>query len=181
MQAFAPRLLRRPLWLGGMLILVLAGGGWWRWQARAATRPADEAGGTRILLDLADAAMRDGRLVAPVGSNAFELCFSVLQLDPGNRTALELLRTAFRPASDAVEHAIAVGDLDEAQRELELLRAWDAGNYRYDPAHVEMHSSNYRLVLLGSYLDAQRSLQRQRHAAEAAAIRARQGASPAAP
>lgn len=164
-----------------MLILALAGGGWWRRQARAAIRLADEASGTRVLLDLASAATRDGHLVAPVGSNAFELCFSVLQLDPTNRTARELLRTVFKPASDVVERTIAAGDLDEAQRELQLLRAWDAGNYRYDPAHFELHSSNYRLVLLGSYLDAQRSLQRQRHAAEAVAIRARQGALPAAP
>lgn len=181
MRIFATRLRRRPLWLGGVLILVLAGGGWWRRQARAAIRPADEASGTRILLDLASAATRDGRLVAPVGSNAFELCFSVLQLDPTNRTALELLRTVFKPASDVVERTIAAGDLDEAQRELQLLRAWDAGNYRYDPAHFEMHSSNYRLVLLGSYLDAQRGLQRLRHAAEATAIRARAEALPAAP
>jgi hypothetical protein len=171
MQATVPHYFRRPLWLGGLLILALAGG-WWRWGARAATS-APDASGTRILLGLAADALRDGRLVAPVGSNVFELCFSVLQLDPHNATALEQLRTAFKPASDVVEQTIAAGELDEAQRELQLLRAYDAGNYQYDPAHFEVHSTNYRLALLGSYLDAQRSLQRQRHAAEAAAISAR--------
>lgn len=175
MQAMVSHYVRRPLWLGGFLMLALLGGGWWRWGARAAT-PAPDASGTRILLGLSAEALRDGRLVAPVGSNVFELCFSVLQLDPRNTTALEQLREAFKPASDVVEHAIASGELDEAQRELQLLRAYDAGNYQYDPAHFEMHSSNYRLVLLGSYLDAQRTLQRQRHAAEAAAISARDAA-----
>lgn len=182
MQALATFLSRRPLWLGGIVVLALASGGWWQWSARAdAATSATDAGGVRILLDLAAAAQRDGRLVAPVGSNAYELYFSVLQLDPRNRIALDSLRAAFKPASDAVEHTIAAGDLDEGQRELQLLRAWDVGNYQYDPAHYEMHSSNYRLVLLGSYLDAQRKLQRQQHAEEAAAISARQAAAAALP
>jgi len=174
MQALATFLSRRKLWLGGLLVLILAGGGWWHWNARAAAAPTTDDGGTRILLGLAGDALHDGRLVAPVGSNAFEFYFSVLQLDPRNRTALDQLRDAFKPASQDVERTIATGDLDEAQRELQLLRAYDVGNYKYDPAHYEMHSSNYRLVLLGSYLDAQRKLQRQQHAQEAAAISARQ-------
>ena len=174
MQALATLLSRRKLWLGGILVLVLAGGGWWHWNARAAAVPVADDSGTRILLGLAADAQRDGRLVAPVGSNAFEFYFSVLQLDPHNRTALDQLRDAFKPASQDVEQTIAKGDLDEGQRELQLLRAYDVGNYKYDPAHYEMHSSNYRLVLLGSYLDAQRKLQRQQHAEEAAAISARQ-------
>ena len=173
MQALATFLSRRKLWLGGVLALILAGGGWWHWNARAAAAPTADDSGTRILLGLAGAALHDGRLVAPVGSNAFEFYFSVLQLDPHNRTALDQLRDAFKPASQDVERTIATGDLDEAQRELQLLRAYDVGNYKYDPARYEMHSSNYRLALLGSYLDAQRKLQRQQHAEEAAAISAR--------
>lgn len=167
---------RRSAWLAGaLLIAALSCAVGWRYLgAPTATSAAAGDDGTRILLGLAVAAQRDGRLVAPVGSNAFEFYFSVLQIDPHNRAALDGLREAFKPASATVEHTIAAGELDEAQRELQLLRAWDVGNYRYDPAHVELHSSNYRLVLLGSYLDAQRKLQRQRHAEEAAAIRARQ-------
>jgi hypothetical protein len=72
--------------------------------------------------------------VAPVGSNAFEFYFSVLQIEPGNAAAMAALRDLFKPACADVEHSIAAGDLDEAQRELQLLRAYDAGNYRYDPA-----------------------------------------------
>ena len=174
MQALATFVSRRKLWLGGLLVLILAGGGWWHWNARAAAAPGADDSGTRILLGLAGDALHDGRRVAPVGSNAFEFYFSVLQFDPHNRTALDQLRDAFKPASQDVERTIATGDLDEAQRELQLLRAYDVGNYKYDPARYEMHSSNYRLALLGSYLDAQRKLQRQQHAEEAAAIGARQ-------
>lgn len=177
MQGLVALLSRRPVWLGGLLVLILAaGGGWWHWNARADAVPAPDDKGTGILLDLASAALHDGRLVAPVGSNAYEFYFSVLQLDPHNRTALDKLQAEFKPACEDVEKAIAAGDLDEAQRELQLLRAYDAGNYRYDPAHFETNASNYQLALLGGYLDAQRILLSRRHAAEAMAIRARQAA-----
>ena len=174
MQALATFLSRRPLWLGGILVLILAGGGWWHWNVRAAAGPVADDSGTRILLGLAGDALHDGRRVAPVGSNAFEFYFSVLQLDPHNRTALDNLREAFKPACADVEQTIAAGNLDEAQRELQLLRAYDAGNYKYDPAHEELNASDYKLALLGGYLDAQRTLLGKRHAEEAAAISARQ-------
>jgi protein TonB len=165
---------RRPVWLGGVLLLMLVGGGWWHWNARAATASSSDDNGVRILLGLAADAQRDGRLVAPVGSNAFEFYFSVLQLEPGNHTALDALRDMFKPACADAEHTIAAGDLDEAQRELQLLRAYDAGNYKYDPAHDELNASDYKLALLGGYLDARRTLLGRRHAAEAAALAARQ-------
>jgi len=177
MQGLVSFLSRRPVWLGGILVLILAaGGGWWHWNVRAEAGPApvSDDGGVRILLGLAAAALHDGRRVAPVGSNAFEFDFSVLQLDPHNSTALSQLREAFKPACEDAERTIAAGDLDEAQRELQLLRAYDAGNYKYDPAHEELHASDYKLALLGGYLDAQRTLLGRRHAEEAAAIGAQQ-------
>ncbi|HEX7733150.1 MAG TPA: energy transducer TonB [Rhodanobacter sp.] len=175
MQGLVSLLSRRPVWLGGLLVLVLAaGGGWWHWNARADAGPAPDDSGIQVLLGLAADALHDGRRVAPVGSNAFEFYFSVLQLDPRNRTALDDLREAFKPACADVEQTIAAGDLDEAQRELQLLRAYDAGNYKYDPAHYELHANDYKLALLGGYLDAQRTLLGRRHAEEAAAISARQ-------
>ncbi|MEW9571662.1 energy transducer TonB [Rhodanobacter sp. Si-c] len=174
MQGLVSLFSRRPVWLGGLLALILAaGGGWWHWNARADTGPSD-GNGVRILLGLAGDALHDGRRVAPVGSNAFEFYFSVLQLDPHNRTALDGLREAFKPACEDVERTIAAGDLDEAQRELQLLRAYDVGNYKYDPAHYELNANNYKLALLGGYLDAQRTMLGRRHAEEAAAISARQ-------
>lgn len=185
MQGLASFFSRRPVWLGGLLILVLAAvGGWWQWNARAVAGPAaQDDSGVRILLGLGADALRDGRRVAPVGSNAFEFYFSVLQLDPKNRTALGKLREAFKPACEDLEQTIGAGDLDDAQRELQLLRAYDAGNYKYDPAHYELHANDYKLALLGGYLDAQRTLLGRKHAQEAAAMAAQQesgGAAPAA-
>lgn len=177
MQASFSWARHRRAWLGGsfalVLVLVLAiAGGWWLGRARAAPVVA-EPDGVHVLLDLAAASLRAGHRVAPVGSNAFEFYFSVLQVDPHNRTALAQLRAAFRPARDDVERAIAAGDLDEAQRELQLLRAYAAGNYQYDPAHYELHADDYQLALLGGYLDAQRTLLGREHAAEAREISAR--------
>lgn len=180
MHGLASFLSRRPVWLGGLLVLLLAaGGGWWHWNAHADARPTPDDSGTRVLLGLAADALHDGRRVAPVGSNAFEFYFSVLQLDPHNRTALAQLREAFKPACEDVEQTITAGNLDEAQRELQLLRAYDAGNYKYDPAHEELHASDYKLALLGGYLDAQRTLLGRKHAQEAAAISAQQAGAPA--
>ncbi|MBN8923924.1 MAG: hypothetical protein BGP10_08625 [Rhodanobacter sp. 68-29] len=183
MQGLASFFSRRPVWLGGLLVLLLAvaGGGWWHWNARAGAAPTQDDSGVRILLGLAADALRDGRRVAPVGSNAFEFYFSVLQMDPQNRTALARLRDAFKPACEDLERTITAGDLDDAQRELQLLRAYDAGNYKYDPAHYELHANDYKLALLGGYLDAQRRLLDRKHAEEAAAMAVqREGASAAA-
>jgi hypothetical protein len=90
----------------------------------------------------------------------YEFYFSVLQLDPSNVTALQRMHDAFKPACDVVENTINSGDLDEAQRELLLLRMYDA--------------HNYKLALLGSVLDAQRVIERRAHEAEAARIQAQQ-------
>ena len=177
MQNLAAYFSRRTAWFGGALVVILLVGGWWHWSARAATSASDDSG-MRVLLSLAAAARHDGRRVAPVGSNAFEFYFSVLQIEPGNATALAALRAMFKPACADLEHSIADGDLDQAQRELQLLRAYDAGNYKYDPAHDELAASNYKLALLGGYLDAQRALLGRRHAAEAAAIAAQQAHAP---
>jgi hypothetical protein len=108
------------------------------------------------MLDLADKAYQQKHFVAPVGSNVYEFYFSVLQLDPNNATAQRRLREAFKPACDEVENTINGGDLDEAQRELTLLRQYD--------------THNYTLALLGSVLDAQRVIERRKHEAEAARI-----------
>lgn len=165
-----------------LCLLLVAGALAWHGRASADGAPTKTAGaadneaqsGSAIMLGLARDAVRDGRLVSPEGNNAFEFYFSVLQLDPHSKAALDGLRDAFKPASTLVEQTIAAGNLDEAQRELQLLRAYDAGNYQYDPSHYETNASNYQLSLLAGYLDAQRILLGRQHAAEAAAISARQ-------
>jgi protein TonB len=117
---------------------------------------ANDGSEVGVMLDLADKAYQQKHFVAPVGSNVYEFYFSVLQLDPNNATAQRRLREAFKPACDEVENTINGGDLDEAQRELTLLRQYD--------------THNYTLALLGSVLDAQRVIERRKHEAEAARI-----------
>lgn len=130
------------------------------WYAKAAGTAAPAMGqGEAILLKLATGALNDHRLVAPVGSNAYEFYFSVLQLDPHNEVAQQAMRDAFKPARDIVERTIDRGDLDEAQRELNLLHS-------YAP-------DNYTLLLLTGKLGAQRAVQARQHELEAERIRAR--------
>jgi hypothetical protein len=161
---------RRALIIGLVLVVgTLASGGFWYARASAATAAAtaassaDDANGVNTLLGLADSAMHDGRLVAPEGSNAYEFYFSVLQLEPNNRIALENLHKAFVPASEEVERLINQVNLDEAQRELSLLREYDA--------------DNYTLLLLSGKLGAQRMLVTKQHEAQAALIQAQASAS----
>jgi hypothetical protein len=126
-------------------------------SAEVAPAPGDDAqSGTQILLGLARDAMHDGRLVAPAGSNAFEFYLSVLQLEPQNKTAQEALHESFPRASEEIEHTINQKDLDEARREIDLLREFD--------------STNFTLALLGGKLSAARNIETRQHEAEAERI-----------
>lgn len=149
----------RRLLAGGALLLGLAVAATLAYLRPPAPPPGDEASGRDILLALADTAIREQRLLAPAGSNAYEFYLSVLQLEPDNRLAQDTLHRLFPAAADTVEQAIDRDDLDEAQRELALLREFDRGNYL--------------LALLAGKLDAQRQLATRRHEARAAALQAR--------
>lgn len=151
--------------------LAVAGGAFfWLHGSHAAAGAASDAtaaagqddSGVTIMLDLAKTAVTEKRLVAPAGSNAYEFYLSVLQLDPGNKVAQEELHETFPSASADVERAINNNELDEAQRELSLLREFD--------------STNYILSLLGGKLDAQRQIQIRQDEARAAIIQAQQSA-----
>ncbi|GAB2573223.1 hypothetical protein ISP15_04320 [Dyella jejuensis] len=156
---------RGLLFVASAAIVAIAGGGFWLAHASISGQPAGHAANdgsdVGVMMGLADTAYRDQHLIAPVGSNVYEFYFSVLQLDPNNAVAQQRLHDAFKPACDVVENTINAGDLDEAQRELSLLRM-------YDPR-------NYKLALLGGVLDAQRVIERRRHEAEAARIQAAGG------
>nr|WP_233171638.1 hypothetical protein [Dyella sp. ASV21] len=150
-------------------LCVAVAAGWWllgSHGAPAASSASTQAAGGKddsgvgILLDLAKTAVSEHRLVAPAGSNAYEFYLSVLQLDPSNAVALEQLHESFPNASAEVERAINDSNLDEAQRELSLLREFD--------------STNYILSLLGGKLDAQRQIQIRQDEARAAAMQAQQ-------
>jgi hypothetical protein len=158
---------RYALALISVLVLTAAGGIFWYKRAMAnasygpagspTSAPADDAqNGTGILLGLARDAMHDGRLVAPAGSNAYEFYLSVLQLEPQNPTAQEALRESFPRAAVEIEHTINTFDLEEARREIDLLREFD--------------SNNFTLALLGGKLSAARNIATKQHEAEAERI-----------
>jgi len=171
--SFAPR--QRVLVVVSLIVLVAVGVGGYVWStgsvpaivggsslASAASVAGKDDNGVGILLDLAKTAVTEKRLVAPAGSNAYEFYLSVLQLDPQNKLAQDALHDTFPSASADVERAINDNNLDEAQRELSLLREFD--------------STNYILSLLGGKLDAQRQIQTRQDEARAAAMQAQQSA-----
>lgn len=170
LASLAPR--QRVLVVVSVLVLVALGSGLYLWSKRSsasgdATAAAAHAptgsgddSGVGILLDLARTAVSEQRLVAPAGSNAYEFYLSVLQLDPQNKVAVDELHDSFPAASGEVERAINDNNLDEAQRELSLLREFDR--------------TNYILSLLGGKLDAQRQIQTRQDEARAAAMQAQQ-------
>ena len=126
-------------------------------SADATEAAADDAqSGPQILLGLAGDAMRDGRLVAPAGNNAYEFYLSVLQLEPGSLIAHDALRESFPRATVEIEQTINQKELEEARREIDLLREFDR--------------TNYTLVLLASKLGAQRQLLAQQHEVQAAQL-----------
>ncbi|WP_267225659.1 hypothetical protein [Dyella silvae] len=151
-----------------IVVAALAGAAYWLYgsgtgsSAAASASSGKDDSGVTIMLDLAKTAVTEKRLVAPAGSNAYEFYLSVLQLDPENKVALDQLHEAFPSASADVERSINDNNLDEAQRELSLLREYD--------------KTNYILSLLGGKLDAQRQIQIHQDEARAAVIQAQQSA-----
>ncbi|HET6433992.1 hypothetical protein [Dyella sp.] len=131
-------------------------------EGAAAAGPASSSvdsdrDGIAILLGLADSALQEKRLLAPEGANAYEFYLSVLQLDPANAEAHQHLDDTFTEAMGQVEQAINTRALDEAARELRLLR--------------EVDGNNYTLSLLAGKLDAQRMIVVREDEARAARMR----------
>jgi protein TonB len=115
--------------------------------AATAPEPSSASSGSpeiQILLGLARDATRDGRLVAPQGNNAYEYYLSILQLDKDNAAAQDALRETFPFASKDIEKRINRRELEEARREIALLRDFDP--------------TNYTLIILGAKLDAQQQV-----------------------
>ena len=123
------------------------------------------------LLREASSALRDNRLVAPAGNNALEYYLRVLDKDPENKTARDALREMFPIATGPVEQSINGGNLDEANRVINLLA-------RADP-------NNYTLTILRGKLDlkkkqVEREQAQQTAAAAAVAAKTQQAAAAAA-
>ena len=157
-MSVSPAPTRRPWLAVGALLLLVAVLGLLR-RPPVAHVSDDEAGGRAILLALAQSAEREHRLLAPAGSNAYEFYLSVLGLEPDDAATREALQRLFPAATKVVEQTIDHGELDEAERELRLLRDFDA--------------DNYLLALLAGKLAAQRHLEVRRHEARAAILQAR--------
>lgn len=156
----------RLIALIAVILVLLAAGVWFARSPRgealidggSAASGGDSSDGVSILLGLADTAIAEHRLVAPEGANAFEFYLSVLQLEPTNEVAHTHLTDLFPTASAEVEAAINAKQLDEATRELRLLR--------------EVDSNNYTLSLLAGKLDAQRMIKVREDEARAAILQA---------
>jgi len=131
-------------------------------DAAASTATSDGgSSGVDILLGLARDATREGRLVAPQGNNAYEYYLSVIQLEPENATAQDALRETLPFASQEIERLINRRQLEEARREIALLRDFDP--------------TNYTLIILGAKLDAQQQVVTAEDEARAEQIRRRNG------
>lgn len=97
---------------------------------KAPPPPADvEAMSTSQLLSEASKAIKDKRLLAPEGNNAFEFYLKVLDRRPDNQVAREALRETFPFATNEAEQAINEGNFVEADREIALLAKADPNNY----------------------------------------------------
>ena len=107
------------------------------------------------LMDQAQKALKEDRLVAPAGDNAFEYYLAVLHKSPNNRAAQDALRETFPYGAQTVDQTINQGNFPEAQREIDLLA-------KADP-------TNYTLTILRSKLDAARKVAAQQQQAQKAA------------
>ncbi|WP_168708839.1 energy transducer TonB [Metallibacterium scheffleri] len=107
------------------------------------------------LMDQAQKALKEDRLVAPAGDNAFEYYLAVLHKSPNNRAAQDALRETFPYGAQTVDQTINQGNFPEAQREIDLLA-------KADP-------TNYTLTILRSKLDAARKVAAQQQQAQKSA------------
>ncbi len=110
------------------------------------------------LVKEAGTAFREQRYVAPQGNNALEYYLRVLDKDANNQIAQSALREMFPFATGAVEQDINTGNVDEANRVIDLLA-------KNDP-------SNYTLTILRSKLDAKKKQVDREQAVTAAAAAA---------
>jgi protein TonB len=123
----------------------------------AAPNAADRLAAMSVdqLMEQAQKALKDDRLVAPAGDNAFEYYLAVLHKSPHNRAAQDALRETFPYGAQTVDQTINQGNFPEAQREIDLLA-------KADP-------TNYTLTILRAKLDAARKVVTQQQQAQKSA------------
>jgi protein TonB len=81
------------------------------------------------LIKEASSAFREQRYVAPTGNNALEYYLRVLDKDPNNAGARDALREGFPFFTGPAEQYINAGNLDEANRVIDLLTKVDPNNF----------------------------------------------------
>lgn len=122
----------------------------------ASMLPIDQLSVEQLLKEASNA-FREGRREAPAGKNALEYYIKALEKDPQNKTAKNALLEIFPLATDSVGKVINNGQLDEANRLIDLLA-------KSDP-------NNYTLTILRSKLQVKKK-QLDREEAQAAALAA---------
>lgn len=124
----------------------------------AAAAPAPELT-TEQLLKEARTAESEKRYVAPPGNNALEYYLRVLDKEPKNQSASDALREGFPFFTGPAEQYINAGNIEEANRVIDLLT-------KADP-------NNFTLNILRSKLDAKKKqVEHDQQVAAAAAARA---------
>lgn len=109
------------------------------------------------LLDAARTAMREQRLIQPVGENAIEYYLKVLDAEPDNRHAQLAILELMPLAQGVAEQMIDTGRLEEAQQAVGLLK-------RAQPTSVVVTNLEQKIV-------TQRRAEEQRRTAEEEAAR----------
>jgi len=122
--------------------------------APAAAPAALDALSVDELFQRANKAVSENRIAAPVGDNAIEYYLAILAREPDRDGARDGLRELFPFATGVVEQAINRGDVDEADRVIDLLARAD--------------SNNYSLTILRSKLEAKRRQVERETAAQTA-------------
>jgi protein TonB len=97
-------------------------------SAAAAAAPAPEMTKEQLLKE-AGTAFREQRYVAPPGNNALELYLRVLDKEPNNASARDALREGFPFFTGPAEQYINAGNVEEANRVIDLLTKVDPNNF----------------------------------------------------
>ncbi|HWS26203.1 MAG TPA: TonB family protein [Xanthomonadales bacterium] len=99
---------------------------------------ADAPDQIEALMLRARTALNERRLVAPAGDNAVEIYLAVLDRQADHVAAQQAMLELIPPAAEAVEAAIASGDLAEARRRLLLVQRMGGSELRLDMIRQQM-------------------------------------------
>lgn len=101
----------------------------------------------RQWLVAANAAFKAGRLAAPAGDNALAYLLAVIEREPDNRAAFELLVDLTPMVASAIEAQLALGDLDQARPALVLLAQASPDSLIVQSLRQKLASAEQRLAV----------------------------------